>query len=125
MASKKRVRIFAGPNGSGKSSLFRGFQQEIKEKTGFFVNADEIELKLNQSSLIDLQLLGLSATQSTLDAFIKTSDSQSLIAKAKGEGHTIDLQIKENCLIDNSSRYCLIRSFCHSNSGSISCSPVK
>ena len=44
MASKKRVRIFAGPNGSGKSSLFRGFQQEIKEKTGFFVNADEIEL---------------------------------------------------------------------------------
>jgi predicted ABC-type ATPase len=102
MASKKRVRIFAGPNGSGKSSLFRGFQQEIKEKTGFFVNADEIELKLNQSSLIDLQLLGLSATQLTLDAFIKTSDSQSLIAKAKGEGHTIDLQIKENCLIDNS-----------------------
>ena len=53
MASKKRVRIFAGPNGSGKSSLFRGFQQEIKEKTGFFVNADEIELKLNQSSFLN------------------------------------------------------------------------
>jgi ABC-type cobalamin/Fe3+-siderophores transport system ATPase subunit len=53
VASKKRVRIFAGPNGSGKSSLFRGFQQEIKEKTGFFVNADEIELKLNQSSFLN------------------------------------------------------------------------
>ena len=102
MASKKRVRIFAGPNGSGKSSLFRGFQQEIKEKTGFFVNADEIELKLNQSSLIDLQLLGLSATQSTLDEFIKTSDAQSLVEKAKNAGHLIDLQIKENCLVDNS-----------------------
>ena len=102
MASKKRVRIFAGPNGSGKSSLFRGFQQAIKEKTGFFVNADEIELKLNQSSLIDLQLLGLSATQATLEEFIKTFDSQSLIDKAISEGHEIDLQIKENCLIDNS-----------------------
>jgi len=79
MASKKRVRIFAGPNGSGKSSLFRGFQQEIKEKTGFFVNADEIELKLNQSSLIDLQLLGLSATQSTLDEFIKTGGHRMII----------------------------------------------
>lgn len=54
MASKKRVRIFAGPNGSGKSSLFRGFQNEIKDKTGYFVNADEITSKLNKSSLIDL-----------------------------------------------------------------------
>ena len=102
MASKKRVRIFAGPNGSGKSSLFRGFQHEIKEKTGFFVNADEIELKLNQSSLIDLQHLGLSATQATLDEFINNSDSLSLIKKANDSGHKIDLQIKENCLIDNS-----------------------
>lgn len=40
MASSKRVRIFAGPNGSGKSSLFEEFQNEYKEKTAYFVNAD-------------------------------------------------------------------------------------
>jgi len=102
MASKKRVRIFAGPNGSGKSSLFRGLQFEIKEKTGYFVNADEIESKLNQSSLIDLQILGLTATQEILESFLKTEGAQSLIEKAKSEGHVIDLQIKENCLVDYS-----------------------
>lgn len=102
MASKKRVRVFAGPNGSGKSSLFRGLQQEIKEKAGIFVNADEIESRLNQSSLIDLQLLGLNATQEILEQFISSPDAQSLIAKATAAGHNIDLQIKKNCLVDNS-----------------------
>lgn len=102
MASKKRVRIFAGPNGSGKSSLFRGLEQEIKDKAGYFVNADEIESKLNQSSLVDLQTIGLFANQAVLDAFVETPDAKSLIEKAKKEGHIIDLQIKENCLVDNS-----------------------
>ncbi len=102
MSNKKRVRIFAGPNGSGKSSLFRGFQQEIKDKTGYFVNADEIEQKLNLLSLIDLNLLGLSATQVTLNEFIKSPISQSLMAKAKNAGQIIDLLIQNNCLIDNS-----------------------
>ncbi len=45
MASNKRVRIFAGPNGSGKSTLFEAFQNEYKEKTGYFVNADFLEKK--------------------------------------------------------------------------------
>jgi predicted ABC-type ATPase len=52
--------------------------------------------------LIDLQHLGLSATQATLDEFINNSDSLSLIKKANDSGHKIDLRIKENCLIDNS-----------------------
>jgi len=34
---------------------------------------------LNQSSLIDLQLLGLSATQSTLDAFIEIGSHRVII----------------------------------------------
>lgn len=69
MASNKRVRIFAGPNGSGKSTLFKEFQNEYKEKTGYFVNADLLEKELFDSSLIDLKAIGLSATQADLEAF--------------------------------------------------------
>lgn len=101
MASK-RVRIFAGPNGSGKSTLFEEFQHEYKEKTGYFVNADLLEKKLLDSTLIDLKSIGLSATQSDFEEFKLLPDSISLINKAKQEGHTIDIYIKENCIVDNS-----------------------
>lgn len=102
MASNKRVRIFAGPNGSGKSTLFEAFQSEYKEKTGYFVNADLIEKKLLDSSLLDLKILGLVATQADLENFKKLPNSQTLIVKAKTDEHEIDVHIKENCIVDNS-----------------------
>jgi predicted ABC-type ATPase len=102
MASNKRVRIFAGPNGSGKSTLFEAFQSEYKEKTGYFVNADLLEKKLFDSSLIDLKSIGLFATQADLEVFKQLPNSQSLINKAIADGHTIDIHIKENCIVDNS-----------------------
>jgi predicted ABC-type ATPase len=102
MASNKRVRIFAGPNGSGKSTLFEAFQSEYKEKTGYFVNADLLEKKLFDSSLIDLKSIGLVATQTDLENFKQLPTSQSLINKAIADGHAIDIHIKENCIVDNS-----------------------
>ncbi|CAN1504712.1 AAA domain containing protein [Flavobacteriaceae bacterium] len=102
MASNKRVRIFAGPNGSGKSTLFEAFQSEYKEKTGYFVNADLLEKKLFDSSLIDLKSIGLSATQADLETFKQLPNSQTLIKKAIADGHTIAIHIKENCIVDNS-----------------------
>ncbi len=78
MASNKRVRIFAGRNGSGKSTLFEAFQSEYKEKTGYFVNADLLEKKIFDSSLIDLKSIGLFATQNDLEAFKQLRTSQSL-----------------------------------------------
>lgn len=103
MAKNKRVRIFAGPNGSGKSTLFEEFQNEYGAKTGYFVNADILEKKLLDSSLIDLKTIGLSATQDDLESFKRQPASQSLITKAAKQGHTIDIYIKENCIVDNSS----------------------
>lgn len=43
--------MFAGPNGSGKSTLIN----EIRKKyfIGSFINADEIERKLNTTNFID------------------------------------------------------------------------
>ena len=102
MANNKRVRIFAGPNGSGKSSLFEAFQNDHKEITGYFVNADLLEKKLFDSSLIDLKSIGLVASQADLEAFKKLPNSQSLINKATADGHTIDIHVKENCIVDNS-----------------------
>lgn len=102
MASNKRVRIFAGPNGSGKSTLFEAFHSEYKEKTGYFVNADLIEKKLFDSSLIDLKTIGLLVTQEDLENFRLLTTSQSLINKAIAEGHKIAIHIKENCIVDSS-----------------------
>ena len=94
MASNKRVRIFAGPNGSGKSTLFEAFQSEYKEKTCYFVNADLLEKKLFDTSLIDLKIIGLFASQADLEAFKQLPTSQSLINKARADGHSIDIHIK-------------------------------
>lgn len=105
MASNKRVRIFAGPNGSGKSTLFEAFQSEYNVKTGYFVNADLLEKKLFDSSLIDLKSIGLFATQTDLETFKQLPNSQSLINKAITDGHTIAIHIKENCIVDNSDDY--------------------
>lgn len=102
MASNKRVRIFAGPNGSGKSTLFEAFQSEYKEKTGYFVNADLLEKRLLDASLIDLKSIGLFATQEDLEKFKQLPTSKSLINKAIADGHIIDIHIKENCIVDNS-----------------------
>jgi predicted ABC-type ATPase len=100
MPSKKKIRIFSGPNGSGKSTLFSEFSKNYN--TGFFINADDLEQKLSQSGLIDLTSLGLVATQKDLDNFKALPSSQSLFQKANEEGHAIDIEIKENFIVDAS-----------------------
>ncbi|MNQ88822.1 Zeta toxin [compost metagenome] len=100
MPSNKKIRIFAGPNGSGKSTLFKEFSKNYN--TGFFINADELEQKLSESGLIDLQEIGLLANQSDLDHFKLLPSSQSLIQKAALEGRMIDVCVKENFIVDTS-----------------------
>lgn len=82
--------------------MFEEFQNEYKEKTGYFVNADLLEKKLFDSSIIDLKALGLVATQTDLEKFKLLPASQSLINKATTDLHRIDIYIKENCIVDNS-----------------------
>jgi predicted ABC-type ATPase len=47
----KKLRIFAGPNGSGKSTIINELQ--LNYNLGVFLNADEIQAKLNQNRFLD------------------------------------------------------------------------
>ena len=51
--TKKRIRIFAGPNGSGKTSLAHELVGEGKFSPSVFVNADEIEKEIKETSCLD------------------------------------------------------------------------
>ena len=89
MPSNKKIRVFAGPNGSGKSTL----QKELS-KTYFseiFINADEIERKLKDFKLIDLNDYGIIGTEDSLAEFKNLPDSISLIEKANADNHQINI----------------------------------
>ena len=98
MQGKKRLRVFAGPNGSGKSTLFNVFKKNFNP--GYFVNADELEKLLNNSGLIDLSAFDISARPKDLLAYSKTKEAKTLLEKAGKEGHSINVQIKENFIVD-------------------------
>src|SRR6185437_15796048 len=98
MQKNKRLRIFAGPNGSGKSTLFIEFKKHFNP--GYFINADEFEKLLNNSGLIDLDAFELKATTKNLGAYSKTKEAKTLLAKAGKEGHSINIDIKENFIVD-------------------------
>lgn len=100
MPGSKKIRIFAGPNGSGKSTLFKKFSERYN--TGYFVNADELEKTLATVGEINLEELGITATQEMLDTFKQSPASKSLFEKAKLEGHEIDVAINNNRITDGS-----------------------
>jgi predicted ABC-type ATPase len=98
MQNNKKIRIFAGPNGSGKSTLFDEFSKNYK--TGYFINADLLEKKLSTLGLIDLEEIGLFATQNDLDRFKNLETSISIFKKAKQSGRQIDIFIQDNFIVD-------------------------
>ena len=98
MQENKRMRIFAGPNGSGKSTLFSEFKKNYDP--GYFVNADELEKLLNSSGLIDLTGFGINTNSKDLKSFSNTKEAKTLLAKAKEEGHVIDIEVNENYIVD-------------------------
>jgi Uncharacterized protein conserved in bacteria len=97
---KKRLRIFAGPNGSGKSTLFEEFSKNYN--TGYFVNADHIESVITTKGFIDLEEYNIKATQKDLESFFKKAEVQTLIEKAYSSGLKIDIELKENLIVDTS-----------------------
>lgn len=102
MPNIRRIRIFAGPNGSGKSSLFEGFSKQYK--TGYFVNADNIEKRLADSGLVDLNEMGINASQDDLETFKLLKSSRSLLQMAEDRGHIIDVKVKDNFIVDTSKK---------------------
>ena len=72
-----RLRMFAGPNGSGKSTMKSVLQPEF---LGYYVNADEIEKEINQTSWFDLRQFDIKCSKSELIEFYNQSI---LLAKAE------------------------------------------
>jgi len=70
-SSIKRLRIFAGPNGSGKTTIVKKFPKKIP--LGIFVNADELEKRLNDIGYINLKQYGINAKTAEIRGFIKLS----------------------------------------------------
>lgn len=93
--SDKRLRIFAGPNGSGKTTLFKEFEK--KYSTGYFINADELQIQLETKGFIDLNPAGVRPSQKEFQNFVTNS---SLAKKAKAEGYKIDITLHENFIVD-------------------------
>ena len=100
MSTTKRLRVFGGPNGSGKSTLFSSVADQFN--VGHFINSDEIEREISSKGFINIEQYGLYLTQQDLDAFKKEPNTISLIEKASIEGHQIDVEIRENVIVDKS-----------------------
>lgn len=100
MSATKRLRVFGGPNGSGKSTLFASIAEQFN--VGHFINADEIENQIASTGFINIEKFGLTLKQEDLDAFKKESNTKTLIHKAELEGHEIDVEIRENVIVDKS-----------------------
>jgi len=98
MPNQPRIRIFAGPNGSGKTTLYEELSNNYS--SGYFINADEIEKKLQVKRLIDLTEFGLKSSQKELDLFKKSTLATSLLLKAKEKDYIIDVVVDENFIIN-------------------------
>ncbi len=100
MSDTKRLRVFGGPNGSGKSTLFSSVAEQVK--VGHFINSDEIEKEISSKGFINIETFGLNLTQADLEEFKREPNSITLIEKAKNEGRIIDVEIRENVIVDKS-----------------------
>lgn len=104
MPRPKRLRIFAGPNGSGKSTLFTTISELRQFHIGHFINSDEIEKEISSKGFINIEDFDLHLTQADLDNFKIEPNTRTLIEKATVEGQHIDIEIKENVIIDKSKK---------------------
>lgn len=100
MPKAKRLRVFARPNGSGKSTLFEDIHHKFD--TGYFVNSDAIEKEIGSTGFVNLEKFGLSLTEQDLQSFFQEHNAQSLLKKSELEGHAINIEIKENVIVDKS-----------------------
>ncbi len=67
MNKTPRLRMFAGPNGSGKSTLNTIINKEL---LGVYINADEIEKKIESTNFFDLQTYHIEVDNEEIISFI-------------------------------------------------------
>ena len=64
------MRIFAGPNGSGKTTIFKGILNEEDIQLGVYVNADDIEKDLRETSSISFSNIQVDNIRRTNTGFV-------------------------------------------------------
>lgn len=92
----KRMRVFAGPNGSGKTTIFKGMLQREEIYLGAYINADEIELQLNQYKTLSFGDYQLNVVDETIKQFFRNSQFSPL--KRKEEILWKKLNVENNTL---------------------------
>lgn len=92
----RRIRVFAGPNGSGKTTILK--EIESKFDLGYYINADEIETKINQDGKLDLDEYGIS--KSDANGLNKIIPKHSIYKKAVKDGFEFDLEIDGTIVIN-------------------------
>lgn len=90
----KRMRVFAGPNGSGKTTIINSLRSEIG--FGVYVNADDIEIQLKESSVLLFSSYQLVISEEQLQAFFKNSTFSPI--KRNEQTLWSKLLVKENVL---------------------------
>ena len=73
---EKRLRMFAGPNGSGKSTVYRSLKDKFD--IGTYVNADDIEKDLTNSSGFQISKYGIKKKYNFKRVFIIYRQSHSI-----------------------------------------------
>jgi predicted ABC-type ATPase len=95
------MRIFAGPNGSGKTTIINELS-ELKDRLpfGVYVNADDIEVSIAQSHLINLSDYKITLTTERVQDFFKKSRFSPV--KLKDENLWKNFIVENNRVIINS-----------------------
>lgn len=66
-----KLRVIAGPNGSGKTTLFEYLQSDFDFRFGFILNPDDLDRRLSEAGMVDLDSWGISTTTSELQISIQ------------------------------------------------------
>lgn len=93
----KRIRVFAGPNGSGKTTIIKSLKSLEKEvPLGVYINADDIELSLENTKQLDFSFYKLQIEEVVLHEFFSKStfspvkrNEKDLWSKLKVEGNIL------------------------------------
>jgi predicted ABC-type ATPase len=97
----KRMRVFAGPNGSGKTTIFKGILNENKVNLGVYINADEIELTLSKTKLLNFSSFSINVSKLEIIDFFK--DSTFAPVKRNEPDLYKKLEVSNNVLYTNTS----------------------
>ncbi|AXG69693.1 hypothetical protein KORDIASMS9_01920 [Kordia sp. SMS9] len=89
--------MFAGPNGSGKSTVYDILKDRFD--IGIYVNADDIEKKLNGADNFNLSDYGFK-NKITKEYFLAFIENHTLYKKATSRGFIIDLEFKNGEILN-------------------------